>query len=61
MRALSVSELLTVWERGLSAPPFERALAILRREFEIALALLGAASPTALRPEQVIDTRDPSA
>jgi hypothetical protein len=29
MRALSVSELLTVWERGLAALPFERALAIL--------------------------------
>jgi hypothetical protein len=29
MRALSVSELLTVWERGLAAFPFERALAIL--------------------------------
>ena len=29
MRALSVSELLTVWERGLGSLPFERALAIL--------------------------------
>ena len=29
MRPLSASELLTVWERGLSAFPFERALAIL--------------------------------
>lgn len=29
MRPLSVPELLTVWERGLSAFPFERALAIL--------------------------------
>lgn len=29
MRPLSVSELLTVWERGLAALPFERALAIL--------------------------------
>lgn len=29
MRALSVSELLTVWERGIVALPFERALAIL--------------------------------
>lgn len=29
MRALSVSELLTIWERGLAARPFERALAIL--------------------------------
>jgi|SRR6266852_3346660 len=29
MRPLSVPELLTVWERGLAARPFERALAIL--------------------------------
>jgi hypothetical protein len=29
MRALSVSELLTIWERGLAARPFERALTIL--------------------------------
>jgi hypothetical protein len=29
MRPLSVPELLTVWERGLAALPFERALAIL--------------------------------
>ena len=29
MRPLSVPELLTVWERGLTALPFERALAIL--------------------------------
>jgi hypothetical protein len=29
MRPLSVQELLTVWERGLTARPFERALAIL--------------------------------
>lgn len=29
MRPLSVSELLTVWERGFAALPFERALAIL--------------------------------
>ncbi|MGB2604284.1 MAG: hypothetical protein WBC78_11870 [Candidatus Sulfotelmatobacter sp.] len=29
MRPLSVSELLTVWERGLAAFPFERALTIL--------------------------------
>jgi hypothetical protein len=29
MRALSVSELLTVWEHGLTAFPFERALTIL--------------------------------
>jgi hypothetical protein len=29
MRALSVPELLTVWERGLAARPYERALAIL--------------------------------
>jgi hypothetical protein len=29
MRPLSVPELLTVWERGLTAFPFERALAIL--------------------------------
>jgi hypothetical protein len=29
MRALSLSELLTVWERGLDALPYERALAIL--------------------------------
>ena len=29
MRALSVTELLTVWEHGLAARPFERALAIL--------------------------------
>jgi hypothetical protein len=29
MRPLSVPELLTVWERGLAAFPFERALAIL--------------------------------
>jgi hypothetical protein len=29
MRPLSVSELLSIWERGLAALPFERALAIL--------------------------------
>jgi hypothetical protein len=29
MRALSVSELLTIWERGLTERPFERALTIL--------------------------------
>jgi hypothetical protein len=29
MRPLSVTELLTIWERGLAAFPFERALAIL--------------------------------
>jgi hypothetical protein len=29
MRPLSVSELLTVWERGLTARPYERALTIL--------------------------------
>src|SRR2546430_1915165 len=29
MRPLSVSELLAVWERGWSARPFERALALL--------------------------------
>lgn len=29
MRALSVSELLDVWERGLSALPYERALSLL--------------------------------
>ena len=35
-------------------PGVERAIAILREEFEIALALLGAPSPAALGPEHVV-------
>ena len=34
----------------------ERALAILRQEFEIALALLGAPDPSRLRPDHLIDS-----
>jgi isopentenyl diphosphate isomerase/L-lactate dehydrogenase-like FMN-dependent dehydrogenase len=33
----------------------DRALAILREEFEIALALLGARTPADLRPDHLVD------
>jgi isopentenyl diphosphate isomerase/L-lactate dehydrogenase-like FMN-dependent dehydrogenase len=39
----------------------ERALAIVRQEFEIALALLGAPDPSQLRPEHIVDAPAPPA
>jgi hypothetical protein len=45
MRSLSASELLTVWESGWSAPPFERALALLSAAMpEASLAALAQTS-----------------
>jgi 4-hydroxymandelate oxidase len=37
-------------------PGVERALAILREEFELTLALLGAPTPSAIRPEHLVAT-----
>jgi len=42
-------------------PGVERALAILREEFEIALALLGAPTPDALGPDHVVAARPATA
>jgi 4-hydroxymandelate oxidase len=42
------------------APGVTRALAILREEFEIALALLGAPTPADLRPAHLVDAGSPT-
>jgi 4-hydroxymandelate oxidase len=67
-RGLDIAIALALGARGvlLGKPVFwalaaggqagvERALAILRQEFEIALALLGAPDPSRLRPEHLVD------
>ena len=73
-RGLDVAVALALGARGVlvgrpiywalaagGSPGVARALAVLREEFEIALALLGARTPADLRPDHLVDPRPTTA
>jgi 4-hydroxymandelate oxidase len=73
-RGLDVAVALALGARGVlvgrpmywalaagGGPGVARALAVLREEFEIALALLGARTPADLRPDHLVDPRSTTA